>query len=80
MGDLAHALVQQWKRLVMAYSPPSSPSSRSSQARSSTEEEQEGQFLSDLSYTSEEEEMGKVVAVPLRENSPTNSSDNFDFT
>ena len=76
MGDLAHALVQQWKRLVMAYSPPSSPSSRSSQAR----EEQEGQFLSDLSYTSEEEEMGEVVAVPLREDSPTNSSDDFDFT
>ena len=37
LGDLAHALAVQWKRLCMAYSPP--------------REELEGGFLSDLSYS-----------------------------
>ena len=61
---LAHALAEQWKRLCMAYSPP--------------REEPEGGFLSDLSYS--EEEMEEVVAVPPGGDSPTDSSDEFDFT
>ena len=47
----------------MAYSPP--------------REEQEGQFLSDLSYS--EEEMEEVVAVPPGGDIPTDSSDEFGF-
>ena len=68
VGELAHALVQQWKRLLMAYSPP--------------REEQEGGFLDDLSFSEEEEEeMGEVVAVPPGGwDSPTDSSDEFGFT
>ena len=64
VGDLAYALVVQWKRLCMAYSPP--------------REEPVGQFLSDISY-SEEEEMEEVVAVPPGGDSPTDSSDEFEF-
>ena len=52
MGDLAHTLFQHWKRLLLAYSPPSS------------REEPEGGFLSDLSYSSEEEQVEEVVTVP----------------
>ena len=63
VGDLAHALAEQWKRLCMAYSPP--------------REEPEGGFLSDLSYS--EEEMEEVVAVPPGGDLPTDSSDEFDF-
>ena len=63
VGDLAHALAEQWKRLCMAYSPP--------------REEQEGQFLSDLSYS--KEEMEEVVAVPPGGDIPTDSSDEFEF-
>ena len=63
MGDLAHALAVQWKRLCMTYSPP--------------REELEGGFLSDLSYS--EEEMEEVVAVPPVGDLPTDSSDEFDF-
>ena len=63
VGELAHALAEQWKRLCMAYSPP--------------REEQEGQFLSDLSYSEEEE----VVAVPPGPGGdiPTDSSDELEF-
>ena len=51
----------------MAYSPP--------------REEQEGGFLDNLSFSEEEEEeMGEVLAVPPGGgDSPTDSSDEFDF-
>ena len=42
------------------------------------QEEPEGGFLSDLSYS--EEEMEEVVAVPPGGDSPTDNSDEFDFT
>ena len=59
----------------MAYSPPSSPSSLG-------REDPEGQFLSDLSFSEEEEEMREVVAVPPGPSgdNPTNTSDEFDLT
>ena len=66
VGDLAHALATQWKRMCMAYSPP--------------REEQEGQFLDDMSFSEEEEEeMGEVVTVLPGGDSPDNTSDEFDF-
>ena len=66
VGDLAHALATQWKRMCMAYSPP--------------REEQEGQFLDDMSFSEEEEdEMGEVVTVLPDEDSPDNTSDEFDY-
>ena len=68
VGELAHALAEQWKRLCMAYSPP--------------REEQEGGFLDDLSFSEDEEEMREVVAVPPGPSgdNPTNTSDEFDLT
>ena len=68
VGDLAHALATQWKRLCMAYSPP--------------REELEGGFLDDLSFSEDEEEMREVVAVPPGPSgdNPTNTSDEFDLT
>jgi hypothetical protein len=49
----------------MAYSPP--------------REEQEGGFLDDMSFTSEEEMMEVVPPGPKGDN-PTSSSDEFDLT
>ena len=61
----AYALAEQWKRLCMAYSPP--------------REEQEGGFLDDMSFTSEEEMMEVVPPGPKGDN-PTSSSDEFGLT
>ena len=66
VGELAQALTRQWKRLCMAYSPPREEPGRS-----------QGEFLDDMSFS--EEEMSEMVAVPPGGDSPTDSSDDFDF-